>query len=773
MTLSPTPPSPVLPGAYPSSLHRRSATCPTPRPPIDPLHLERVLEFQQRLVSQMNESDLPSTASFAASPSADSALTPADSLESNLTRFRTDTSTSIATDTSVSTSYTSRSSPERLVTAKLPPFAFKTKYPALENNYPTRIPRPTNAVRCTPDQTRARSQGERQNVFSAESPSPTSRLLDISTSSSFSLGRASNSSPVSPMIFASPTSSAFPRFTPNSQPSPHDCSSSYEYNSSPSWETSYGSEYNDRLMLNPSPSPSPMSGRSNLAPRTLSAANRTPSIEISSAVPMLTSLSLPASPDTSMSVEPEPIVSRSPRLSPINGDTSPWSFSLSPASPVLSVVPDLSLSPDGHVVSFPSPSLSSSPFASPLPSPVLDGASELEYVGDTSAAEYAAAIMSSAWASDGPSMSQVIPQGLLPTESPVEIDTAPDPDPRADASTVEEEETPEPLAYLENVQYLPTRRQEAKTGGVLGKMKKLSNKFRMMLRGKSKAVNDNGGVNIDVDVRRVGGTGNSPLPDGLLDVIDIQSSSSAAQVYNSLLPSHCTDSHLPLPLPPPPGLLVRKPKTRPILSSQTYNSTLARIRTNDTGGGPNPPAIHIRPPTSSGHVVSNDIPPKTPSPDLTSHLRPKTLAEIKSKRRLSLSALSNFARSSSPAPPVNIVTHRRTRPASALAFYPRPPPISSFRAQTDGNVSVYRRPELPASMSSRTTSTAAVSGTIRSDSIPAPTSMALPRDTQLSADAIKKKNRRFSLSALSNFAAGHWDEGSWQRNGGLRIPPEP
>ncbi|KAJ7487660.1 hypothetical protein B0H11DRAFT_2014328 [Mycena galericulata] len=773
---APPSPGPVLPGAWPSSSHRRSTTCPAPRPVVDPLHLERVLDFQQRLVNHW-QSEIPyipsDTTSFAASVSADSGVAPADSLDSELTRFRTDTSTSIVTDTSVSTTYTSRSSPERFVAGKLPEFTFRSKYPAVECNYPTRIPRPTNFTCHTSDQIRPRNH-QRQNVFSTDSPSPprppTSRETAAATSaSSLSLGCPSGGSPMSPIIFASPTSSSFPRIVSKSQPSPHNRSSSFEYNSSPSWETSYGSEYNDRHMLNPSPSPSPspMSGRPNLAPRTLST-NRTPSIEISTAVPMLTSLSLPASPDNSMSLEIDiDIVSRSPRLSPTNGDASPWSLSLSPASPVLSVVPDLSLSSPGvggHVVSFPSPSASSSPFESPLPSPILDQAAHSEYAGNTSAAEYAAAVMSSAWASDGPSITQVIPAGLMLTDNEtgsLEDATVPDHEPSAAAAqTMDEVESLEPLAYLENAEHLPIRHQQSKRGGVIERMKKIGDKVKRLLRGKTKMVGKTGGVNIDVDVR-VGSLGNSPVPYELPDVIDIQNHTATAQAYDNLLPNHGTETHLPLPLPPPPGLLVRKSKTRPILSSQTYSSA-SRTRTGDNTAAQNP-TIRIRPPSSSGITSSTGIAPKAPSPDLTVHSRPKTLAEIKSKRRLSLSTLSNFARSSSPAPPINVVTssRHRARPASALAFYPRPPPLSSLRdaAQANSVGTARRRLEVPASTSSRTTSTTA--GSVRSGSIPAP-APALSRDD-------KKKNRRFSLSALSTFAAGHWDEGSGQRNSGLRM----
>jgi hypothetical protein len=421
---------------------------------------------------------------------------------------------------------------------------------------------------------------------------------------------------------------------------------------------------------------------------------------------------------------------------------------------------------DGHVLSFPSPSSSSSPFLSQLPSPVLDGVSE--FVGDTSAAEYAAAIMSSAWASDGPSMAQVIPPALLSTEN----ETSPDAEQSDIGLALEEDDLPEPLAYLDNA-HSPSR-QEAKMGGVLRKMKRISDKFRKLLRGKSKVVRDNGGVNIDVDVRRVGGRRNSPLADALSDVIDIHTS--AAQVYDSLLPNHSTDTHLPLPLPPPPGLVVsfhysflperlaqpllqvRRSRTRPILSSQTYSSSLTRSRTNDNPTEQNTPMIRIRPPSSSSHVTNsnNNVAAKTPSPDLTIHSRPKTLAEIKSKRRLSLSALSNFTRSTSPTPPVNVVTtnRHRTRPTSALAFYPRPPPLSNLRAavQTDSSATTNHRSEVP--RSSRP-ATATVYGTVRSDCIPPPApapsaSMALSSGNHLMADAIKKKNRRFSLSAISN-----------------------
>ncbi|KAJ6610052.1 hypothetical protein B0H10DRAFT_441863 [Mycena sp. CBHHK59/15] len=390
--------------------------------------------------------------------------------------------------------------------------------------------------------------------------------------------------------------------------------------------------------------------------------------------------------------------------------------------------------------------------------------------------------MSSAWDSDDLSMAPVVLPGLSSVETEAnqtDDDDALEPDPSMDAAVLEEEYLPEPLAYLGNVQYLPTRRPlGGKTGDVLGKMKKLGDKVKRLLRGKLKSDEEHrGGVNIDVDVRRVGRAGNSPLPDVLSDVVAIENQASAAQVYDSLLSSHGTDCNLPLPLPPPPGLLVRRQKARPSLSPQTYSSNLTSIRANEHTTGQNATTIQLQSCSSSGGRIADTITPKNPSPDLTVHSRPKTLAEIKSKRRLSLSALSNFARSPSLAPPVNIVTssHRRARPASALAFYPRPPPLAGLRttAQTNGPTATVRsRPATSITSTHRTPSTAPLLGTLHSGSVAASASMTLPRENQPQPDSIKKKNRRFSLSALSNFAAGHWDEGAWQRSGALRTREE-
>ncbi|KAK7064179.1 aspartate aminotransferase [Favolaschia claudopus] len=742
--LSPAPsPGPQLPGAWPAS---------SPRPPAQSLHLEHVLEFQQRLVNQMDKTEIPSTPSFSRSVSApDSCMAPADSLDSELTRVRTDTSMSLATDSSLSTTYTSHSSPERCVTSKYSP-VFTTKYTSVQSPRPTRIPRPSNSppIRSAVP---AESQIE-TDIFSYNSPSPPSRTTNttaaqISPSASPSVSRRSKP-PVSPIVFASPASSSFPRFS-NSQYSPHRRSYSHDYNSSTSPETSYGSEYYDRHMLHPSPSPSPspMSGRPNLAS---SVATRTPSIEISAA-PMLTSLSLPASPETTMSLDDDPIVPISPRLSPVDCQSSPWNLSLSPGSPVLSNVPDLSLSSpvvesntvDGHVVSFPSPSTSASPVESSLSSPALASISELDYIGNTSAAEYANAVVSSAW---GPA----IPVGLLSTEDGVNaVPHLEQSDP-----AVQRQELPQSSAASAS-----PRHRDAKPNSVLGKMKKLTDKFKQLLWSKPKAHTRNDASHLDVNSSTMG---NFARYMTATDILDIQSPASAAQVYNGLLPDSLTDAgDIPLPIPPPPGLPIPRYRTRSNLSSRTYVTSLAGTRAYDNTRQTTP-TIRIHPPNSSSHpaIANERIPSKSPSPDLTIHSRPKTLAEIKSKRRLSLSVLPSFSRASSPTPPMNVVTSNRdrARPASALAFYQQPSQPPSIVATTEADNNMTReRLEIPVFCASHSSGPAAVSGAGRSDFA----STVHPSDHNRTTDSVRKKRQRFSLSTLSSFS-GHREGGSWGRN---------
>ncbi|KAF7320365.1 Aspartate aminotransferase [Mycena kentingensis (nom. inval.)] len=670
---SPASPDPALPGAW-STPHRRWSSYPSPRSSPRPDRLENVLEFQRRLVHQMDSL-----------PSSDNTLATGSSQESELTRA--DESKSLVADTTACSSLDLISIPKATFT---------------RDEYPTRIPRHADLSR----RLRAKDAG-------LDSPSPPTRFQQtLSPSSSFSL-----STPVSPMIFSSPASSSLPRLKVKSSPLRH--SSSYEYESSPSWDTSYGSEYDDRGMLNQSrshsPSPLPMARRQNLAPR-LSVATRTPSIEIAPA-PMLTALSLPASPETSLDVEPD-VVIRAPRLTPVDDDeTSPWTASLS--SPAFSTIPEISLSPaatcdDQDIMFLPSPdSESASPFVTstdivhlPLspPSTIPDIESEAE--AESSAAAYATAVVSSAWSAEGPSLSQVIPDSFQPASIAPNVEQDP--------------------GLCERQPLHPVISSGLKSSGVIGKMKKFGHKLKNILRGSLKGQNG-GKVNVNVRSRRY------PVsPAAFADVIDI---TSAAQIYESQLPASDTTTLSPslLPLPPPPGLgtgdrsILRRP-----LSAHSYPHERTHV---------------LRRPRSQGNPS-----PEGSTPHSNIQAPPKTLAEIKSRRRLSLPVLHLTRPSLASPKPVNIVTSsRRPRPVSSVSFNPRP---AAPLMASDNSSRNSQRPSSAVTFAPRPFT--AMSDSVRSPHL-------IPSASCREGDAQKKKNRHFSLSALSNFAVGYREEAVWQR----------
>lgn len=162
------------------------------------------------------------------------------------------------------------------------------------------------------------------------------------------------------------------------------------------------------------------------------------------------------------------------------------------------------------------------------------------------------------------------------------------------------------------------------------------------------------------------------------------------------------------------------------------------------------PEIQVLPPS----VPNSPALPSTKSTiaQIAQHARPKTLAEIKSSRRFSLSAMTNLSRPMSPpSPPPILVASRRRRPVSARLALPR---RQSLRFEQDGEV---RRPvsrsskvdppglELPRSTSRPGSSTAVV-----------PPINVQERTGENVAQGAKdlKKSRRFSLSALSSLASG-------------------
>lgn len=422
-------------------------------------------------------------------------------------------------------------------------------------------------MKLTPPRERSGQSPEEGRIYSlAESnrpPTPTSPTLrssrvqhddSLSTSSSHSISSpprltvqsspisadTSLSSPVSgdsaapssSIIFASPTSSehAYPS-TASTDEQEYLSSLVVDdlYEGSPSWETSYGSYNVADMLQSTSPSTSdqnrePQPGR--LRPANLQEVEdaesevHTPSIIIRYPEAMITTLSLPGSIPSIPSIDTN-------RNSPSAQD-SPVILELA-VSPSLSFG-DLSPQPSAmfssgqrprfrtgkaQVVQFP---------ASSLPSPSISGSDQPSTFGDqalrslpvplnetnamglemdSSAAEYAAAIMSSAWESDYEEPLDIVPNRLVENFSIHEEDSA---SPRGIA-VVENDRvsTPNPGLGTYNYQITEVVRGPA---NIFWKAKLFGGRIRRFLKGKKKKQNDdkeNTSVNIDVDVDVRGG----------------------------------------------------------------------------------------------------------------------------------------------------------------------------------------------------------------------------------------------------------------------------
>jgi hypothetical protein len=163
------------------------------------------------------------------------------------------------------------------------------------------------------------------------------------------------------------------------------------------------------------------------------------------------------------------------------------------------------------------------------------------------------------------------------------------------------------------------------------------------------------------------------------------------------------------------------------------------------GGPPSLPAIRLH---SVGSVSEGEPQINYPTKEIGLEARPKTLAEIKSRRRFSLSTMSHFARSSSPTSSSIVAMARpRPRPISTVSFNSRPTSylvdensFRSTRARGIPNIStmadredVEIAPPLLRSSGQNFNTTASGFEEYR------------PRGATLA----KKKERRLSLSALN------------------------
>jgi len=161
---------------------------------------------------------------------------------------------------------------------------------------------------------------------------------------------------------------------------------------------------------------------------------------------------------------------------------------------------------------------------------------------------------------------------------------------------------------------------------------------------------------------------------------------------------------------------------------------------------------------------------------LTEHARPKTVEEIKAKRPFSISALPNFGGSPSSSRKPSPRSQRRSRPVSDLVMMPSNSTLYR-QARTAGLHRGYSASHvvLPSARQSLIPPPPGLDGSIQAgretplgdvnrNASPLP-----PNERHTSARPLSvpttptKETRRFSLSALSSFAAGLKQQGTWAR----------
>lgn len=745
-------PSPAIPGAWPATpLHKRSLTCPIPilanaqsqHVPAsvtlpEPLHLDRVLNFHQKLSLALSEPDnnIKKQTSVTVTPSCPNVSPSMPSDDSDLTKYNpNDTSLSVV-DTSVATSCTSPMTPERVLIKSL-----VESSPSSQMNDNVRIHGPKNRNHTT--------SSEPDNIFSEFSPGRPSASFhgqDVLANSSFSSSPCP--SPTSPMVFNSPSPSILP---PRGRTRTNSSQASYDHLSSLSCMTSseedFGVVRTRELSRSLSPNPSSHASRYNQAlrmPMLYTPERVSPSVEelAPPTIPMLTGLSLPGTPDDSLSTDGNPALN-SFLASPQSDVNEPeWTLAMSAVTPTNSVSvhdtsPSLSLSPTSsfraqlnldaaeHVLNFPSHNPSSAG-ASVEPSPAI-GMSETGSV-ETSAAEYAAAVMSSVWSSHNPSLDPIV----IETTTRVEVS---DDNNHRTRSVASDRPT---RAW--------SRQSWNKKREILHKVKKFGGRVLQLFTG---------GAGREERRKELPRPHSAPLmrtpsPPGIpfLDLGDEARSPERGSSDEG-------------------NSRIRRP--RPSLTAHTYTPV-------DTGANTPPPSIRVLPPSApTSPYTNNPAVPKSESDvvanaQIAMHARPKTLAEIKSGRRFSLSAITRLTRPSSPpsASSVLISPPRRRRPVSALALPSRRPDSIQSDAQNmplqDADVPVVRpgRQSTPANLLPPPGLN--IPSTRRA---PSPEPVAGPSRVRFSLDvetAKKNSRRRFSLSALSTFAAGLKEEGSWARH---------
>ncbi|KAG7450455.1 uncharacterized protein BT62DRAFT_927746 [Guyanagaster necrorhizus] len=638
MTTSVRSPSPAIPRAWPPTplperpfispilthTNAQSQHLPASATSPEPLHLDRVLNFHQRLSLALSEpdNDTKKQASFTVTPSRPNASPSMPLDDSNLMKYNlNDTSLSVV-DISVATSCTSPMTPERVLDKSPDELS-----PSSQIN---------DNMRIYEEKTRNHAPSSEPDIlFGASNPDH--------PSASFSGQDAASNSSFSSSPCPSPTSPSSSIFPPRSRTQTNSSQASYDHPSSLSCMTSskedFGVVRTREASRSLSPSPSAHASRYNRAltmPLLHTPERVSPSVEelAPPTIPMLIGLSLPGTPDNSVSIDGNPSLNGF-LASPQSDVNDPeWTLALSAVTPtpttsVHDTSPSLSLSPTSsfraqlnldaaeHVLNFPShnPSLVG---VSVEPSPAI-GMSEIGSL-ETGAAEYAAAVMSSVWSSANPSLDPTV----IETTRVVVSDN--------NSRGMHGVASDRPARG-------GSRQSWNKRRDILLKLRKFGGKVKQLLnRGAGREDGRN-----EIPRPRSAPLMRTPSPFGI-PTLDLGDDEGNHRIHRS----------------------------RPSLTPHTYTSV------NASASGSSTPqlAIHVLPPSvptspyTNNHAVPKSESDVVANAEIAKHARPKASADIKFGHRFSLSAITRLTRPSSPssASSVLISPPKRRRHVSALAL---------------------------------------------------------------------------------------------------------
>ncbi|KAJ3813718.1 hypothetical protein F5876DRAFT_73580 [Lentinula aff. lateritia] len=665
-------PSPTLPGAWPHTpLRSRSLTYPTLTLSPDLMHLDTA-HSQPKLTSSQPAS-LASDETLAQSTTTGSM----PSRVSELTNFTQALSGSSISAMTKATLNTSTSTLEECMTATTD--HQKTASPNSEtriHQLPSPETSPDNRVVYTTGRRVKVDQSQQQIVIEDQSVDDTSRFSEMSSSPNTpfhftpSQSRSgSPMSPMSPMIFVSPTASnrTLPAIR-NYQSYSFSSDEDGEYDDSgllrlgsPSLQASLPSTPRSSTFSSPARAWRQNVSVVNISPISEDLNSSTEGLQVSSQL-QLTSLSLPGSINLDDSIPDVAPFSSRVTNEHIQPDAD-WTLSLtgtcfspyttSVTSPISLVARSISPSPSlrdrlqnplvTHVVNFPSPAVT-------LP-PSPD-------VPQANAGEYATAVMMSSWESTG---LQLGPIGL-------ELTCA------TDALARDEPEDPLVGAPSHERRTTINSNGSRQKRGVLSKVKRFGVRLKHILQGKSKE-------RLEIEVS----SSNTNLHNTHLPTQPITSANNSTTLGEQSMAVQATpptlelelgtfnlEEHIPMPYPvPSTSQPTRLRKPRPSITAGTYSSSTAHdgplINHDHPTRVPSPNA------DAGAITVQDPVSPSTNSEEILQQIeayaRPKTLDEIKNRQRLSLSAISNhLARPSSPSGPSThiAVRQRRPRPASAL-----------------------------------------------------------------------------------------------------------